>query len=142
MLNWSKKADTDLELCKCRFKFICISVLCSIHPTSTYSNYMIGWPSQKLKNRAQKCFCFGAQPQFCRVRESNLLFSCCLLLFYKGATADIISVYKTAVVIYLKPFLFLRDVKKIGLYYKLYKSLFAFFFHYLVSHHRRLLCFT
>ena len=26
MLNWSKKADTDLELCKCRFKFICISV--------------------------------------------------------------------------------------------------------------------
>ena len=39
-----------------------------------------------------------SQPQFCRVRESNLLFSCCLLLFYKGATADIISVYKTAVV--------------------------------------------
>ena len=39
-----------------------------------------------------------SQPQFCRVRESNLFFSCCLLLFYKAATADIISVYKTAVV--------------------------------------------
>ena len=31
MLNWSKNADTDLELCKCRFKFIQIAVICSLH---------------------------------------------------------------------------------------------------------------
>ena len=35
-----------------------------------------------------------SQPQFCRVRESNLLFSCCLLWLYKGATAKVISVTK------------------------------------------------
>ena len=35
-----------------------------------------------------------SQPQFCRVRESNLLFSCCLLQFYKGATAGVRSVCK------------------------------------------------
>ena len=29
MLNWSKKAHKDLELSKCRFKFIQISVLCN-----------------------------------------------------------------------------------------------------------------
>ena len=35
-----------------------------------------------------------SQPQFCRVRESNLVFSCYLLQFYKGATAGVISVSK------------------------------------------------
>ena len=29
MLNWSKKAHTELELCKCRFKFIQIAVCCT-----------------------------------------------------------------------------------------------------------------
>ena len=31
MLNWSKKVDTELELCKCHFKFIQIAVLCGLY---------------------------------------------------------------------------------------------------------------
>ena len=40
MLNWSKKADTDLELCKCRFKFICISVQCKLNPLGRVQQYL------------------------------------------------------------------------------------------------------
>ena len=72
-----------------------VSILVPTKALQREKKWFVSWyVSGSYFTAGRQIYNLLSQPQFCRVRESNLLFSCCLLQFYKGATAGVRSVCK------------------------------------------------